>query len=67
MTVDDAFKKTYPNMTESYPLYHILKSYFAEGFESGHKVAKSTPRRKWVDRAEREPNTFPTGPLKIKS
>ena len=54
-------------MTESYPLYHILKSYFAEGFESGHKVAKSTPRRKWVDRAEREPNTFPTGPLKIKS
>lgn len=66
MTVDEAFKKAYPNITESYPLYLTLKSYFAEGFNSGRAVAKAASRRKWIERSEkREPKTFPTGPLDI--
>ena len=67
MTVDEAFKKAYPNMLESYPMYLTLKMYFAEGFEAGKKVSKAEPRRKWVERFEDRPqNTFPTGPLNIK-
>jgi len=66
MTVDEAFKKAHPNMPETYPLYHVLKSYFAKGLEVGKEIERSAPRRKWAPRSgDRAPSNFPTGPLSI--
>jgi len=66
MTVDEAFKKAFPDMPENYPLRTTLKGYFAAGFEAGQKVESTSKRRKWQERSvERAPSTFPTGPLKL--
>ena len=66
MTLDEAFKKVHPDMPETYPLYHVLKDYFAKGIEAGKEIERNTPRRKWIERSgDRAPRNFPTGPLHI--
>lgn len=66
MTNDELFKKAYPNMPETYPLYNVLKSYFISGIEKGKEMECSSPRRKWQPRSgDRVSKNFPTGPLNL--
>ena len=66
MSNEDAFKKAYPNMKETHPLYSVIASYFNSGLEMGKKIQAAEPRRKWVQRAgDRGPINWPTGPLNI--